>query len=513
MQVISSPTRKEVDVAHQKGRWLDIGVPSTRNLREISWLRIAMWSVLALSSIPLHLMYNTAVFASTTANAYDYMVVSEDFLTANANISNTDSDSDTYFYGNAGQAVGVMHNAALNGSLTKMDNSECTLAKAQAVAGSWEVMDHPISYCLVEEVEEECRLQFSLIIMLVVILANATKAVVMFITWRQLRTPTLVTIGDAITSFLDKPDTTTAGICLATRRDILASKGQWKSQGAKQWIPVRQFWFRAASIKRWLTCNILCWFFIIIGIVLLREGMKGVDIYDLKVLWELGFGQVNTEAIVSRAPKGLIAKVLFANLPQGILSFLYLTYNGLYSCMLGAHEWSLFATRRRTVRVTTPVGKQRSTYYLQLPYWYAAPLLLLSGLLHWLMSQSLFLALVDIMDDEGNLDTDESVSTVGYSCIAIFFAIIVGVIAVTAGLLNGFRRYNSGIPLVGSCSAAISAACHRQSDDASASLLPLKWGSVDTDSMKDIGHCCLSSFEVTPPEYGILYAGKSKKED
>lgn len=99
--------------------------------------------------------------------------------------------------------------------------------------------------------------------------------------------------------------------------------------------------------------------------------MASLGIYNLEMLWQLGFGQVNGKAVVSVAPRGLIAKILFANLPQGILSFLYLTYNGLYSCMLGAHEWSLFGIRRRAVRVTTPVGKQRSTYYLQLPYWYA----------------------------------------------------------------------------------------------------------------------------------------------
>ena len=207
--------------------------------------------------------------------------------------------------------------------------------------------------------------------MIFVILANATKATVMILTWRKLRTPTLVTIGDAVTSFLDNPDQTTAGICLAAKINIVKSKGPWKRQGATRWISVRHFWFRAASIKRWLTCNILCWFFIILGIVLLREAMAGVGIYDLRILWGLGFGQVNTKAIVTIAPSGLIAKVLFANLPQGILSFLYLTYNGLYSCMLGAHEWSLFAAQRRGLRVTSPVGKQRSTYYLQLPYWYA----------------------------------------------------------------------------------------------------------------------------------------------
>lgn len=90
------------------------------------------------------------------------------------------------------------------------------------------------------------------------------------------------------------------------------------------------------------------------------------------------------------------------------------------------------------------------------------------------MSQSLFLALVDIIDDNGQLGSGQSISTVGYSCIAIFFAIIVGVVAVTAGLLNGFRRYDPGIPIVGSCSAAISAACYRPKDDTSASLLELQ---------------------------------------
>ena len=129
------------------------------------------------------------------------------------------------------------------------------------------------------------------------------------------------------------------------------------------------------------------------------------------------------------------------------------------------------------------------------------------------MSQSMFLALVDIVDDTGSLNDRISISTVGYSCIAIFFAILVGIVAVTAGVLNGFRRFDAGIPLVGSCSAAISAACHRPSDDSSASLLPLKWGCVDADSGNNIGHCTLTSFEVTAPEQGCFYAGKVEKRD
>jgi hypothetical protein len=80
---------------------------------------------------------------------------------------------------------------------------------------------------------------------------------------------------------------------------------------------------------------------------------------------------VNANSVVSIAPTGLIATTLLANLPQGILSFLYLTYNGLFTCMLGSYEWSRFGQFRKPLRVTAPVESQRSTYYLQLPYTYA----------------------------------------------------------------------------------------------------------------------------------------------
>ena len=56
MQLLAAPTRTEVDKAHKKRRWLDIGVPSWRNLRSISRTRSAIWYILGLSSVPLHFM-------------------------------------------------------------------------------------------------------------------------------------------------------------------------------------------------------------------------------------------------------------------------------------------------------------------------------------------------------------------------------------------------------------------------------------------------------------------------
>lgn len=56
MQVLSAPTREEVNKAHAKGFWMDIGVPSVRNLGKISRQRLLFWWILGCSSIPLHLM-------------------------------------------------------------------------------------------------------------------------------------------------------------------------------------------------------------------------------------------------------------------------------------------------------------------------------------------------------------------------------------------------------------------------------------------------------------------------
>ena len=56
MQCLSAPTRDEVDRAHSAGKWLDIGVPSLRNLRHIRRQRVVLWVVLGLMSVPLHLL-------------------------------------------------------------------------------------------------------------------------------------------------------------------------------------------------------------------------------------------------------------------------------------------------------------------------------------------------------------------------------------------------------------------------------------------------------------------------
>lgn len=226
--------------------------------------------------------------------------------------------------------------------------------------------------------------------------------------------------------------------------------------------------------------------------------------------------------------QALVATVLLANSPQLVLTFLYFAYNGLFTCMLLAQEWNGYSLTRKPLRVTSPASQQRGTYFLQLPYRISVPLLIGSGLLHWLVSQSIFLARVSVLDAAGSSDpvwVDEShffsdddgksvlkeISTCGYSPIAIVFVIALGSIVMLVGAINGLRRLKVGVPLAGSCSAAISAACHPPQGDLNQSLKPVMWGAVtkeDSETINiDVGHCSFTSFEVEPPTRGQWYAG------
>lgn len=56
MQGITAPTRKEVDAAHAKGKWVEIGTPSLRNLLYVRRRNAWIWLILALTSMPFHLL-------------------------------------------------------------------------------------------------------------------------------------------------------------------------------------------------------------------------------------------------------------------------------------------------------------------------------------------------------------------------------------------------------------------------------------------------------------------------
>lgn len=118
MQILSAPTRKEVDAAHARRTWLAIGVPSLRNLFYIDRKRSFLWILLGVSSMPLHLLWNSAVIDDLSKTFYLYNAVTEDFL---GGMPWNSTSFLTPYSAAAGELLAKFN----NDSLVNMTTSEC----------------------------------------------------------------------------------------------------------------------------------------------------------------------------------------------------------------------------------------------------------------------------------------------------------------------------------------------------------------------------------------------------
>lgn len=194
-------------------------------------------------------------------------------------------------------------------------------------------------------------------------------------------------------------------------------------------------------------------------------------------LWNMGFGSVSSSTVISPSNgSGTIPMVLLANAPQVAVSIAYYLCNNMFTVMSLAVEFNGYATNRKPLRVSWPKGLQRSTYYLSLPYRYGIPLLISHTILHWLVSQSLFLVDVTLFDMAGNV-TPERLIACGYSPMAIIFATILISLLLFLVLGLRYKHFRASMPLAGSCSEIISAACHPPPGGGDP-LKPVMWGEI-----------------------------------
>jgi len=139
----------------------------------------------------------------------------------------------------------------------------------------------------------------------------------------------------------------------------------------------------------------------------------------------------------------------------------------------------------------------------------------LSALLHWLTSQSIFLARVDIVDPFGAEISEAKISTVGYSCIAIIFALALGTLALLTAVGVGCKQFAAEITTVGSCSAAISASCHTWGVDLEGiTEKKVRWGDVEIVPNLRVRHLTFSSKDgVRRPVIEEVYAGMGREKE
>ncbi|KAI7276321.1 hypothetical protein KC345_g6807 [Hortaea werneckii] len=493
MQCLCSPTRAEINRAHARGDWLDIGVASFRNLSRIDKRRTVLWWILALSSVPIHLLYNSVIFKTLAANEYLLVVANTDFLQGKefapfyldtekeqfyASVANDSSYASLRYGGPSFYTVepNDTYTSAIRDVQLQFsrDNNYANDAKVHNLSASECITAYGTSFVS----------EYRNIVAVTSARGNQTDNTVLYSVWPNFDMEHgYLTYGWIC---LDSPNTDGYGDLyelVMTECDVASSR-----KHASDWtINKHKIDYCLAQVAQ-PHCKLQFSLGILATVIVMNACLP-----------QLGSA-------------GLVLSVLLANLPQAIVSFLYLTYNGLFTCMCLAHEYSQYglAGRKKPLRVTTPHGQQRSTYYLQLPFRYAAPLLIASTTLHWLISQSIFLARISTSDYKGQSSSGSDFSEVGFSCLPVLLAILLGTVMLLAALGCGFRKFASHIPVAGSCSVALAAAAHRPKDDVDAAFLPVQWGEVRSEGTDEVGHCCFTSHDVHDLTPGRRYAGTAR---
>ena len=116
-----------------------------------------------------------------------------------------------------------------------------------------------ISHCLSERVEETCIMELNLAVLAFVVFCNIGEITSIVFVVFVITDPPLVTLGDAIASFLEKRDVYTPSVCLLARSglDTRRSLEQLVSMGPVPWKPRKILWCQAASSKQWLASIVL----------------------------------------------------------------------------------------------------------------------------------------------------------------------------------------------------------------------------------------------------------------
>ncbi|KAK4893990.1 hypothetical protein LTR27_007796 [Elasticomyces elasticus] len=551
-QLLSAPTRVDIDAAHARSTWLDIGIQSGRNLRHIPGRRRFMWWMIGISSVPLHLFYNSVVFSTLSANDYQAALVTEDFLTGawwnetrvlNHNIPSGIGALSEYNV-NIGQ-LHVIQQEAVLGNLTRLDNARCLEAYATTMYESnWKnvlvVTNLALNDTFIQAFEHgptknendmlwpcdarnnpsrpgpfrmqlsvndtikaaQCTAQIATPLLIVVIIFNAVKVICIAMTAFSADEP-LVTVGDAVASFLAKPDALTrdhgaisAGDVWSGSREERAEGGayrqirSWKTQSRDGTFQppafkhVHRKWAAGVNAGQYGICLLLCIVAIITGFALLGQGISTSYATKTSIVSE-GLGTTSPFNMVTLSVGGtLVGNVLLANTPQIIISFIYLFYNRTLTSMLLTAEYCRFARVRSTLRVSKPKGRQKSTYWLNIPWNYSGLLMASMATLHWLVARSIFLMKVSVFDNNGVLVPAREINACGYSPLAILVATLLGVVMTVVLIGLSYRRLDAGIPIAASCSVAIAAACHQGRSGMAEE--PLMYGVVeDEEQIRD----------------------------
>ncbi|KAI1094981.1 hypothetical protein F5B19DRAFT_489877 [Rostrohypoxylon terebratum] len=306
-------------------------------------------------------------------------------------------------------------------------------------------------------------------------------------------------MGDAIADFLYEPDYCIDGVLEGSK----ASRAIYQVR-VMNWLGRRQSWLSAVGARTWSISSILFTIGLVLPSILIGRYAsylisEGANMFP-SAIWEAGF-KANSEMIVpsfwrtTNKNVDLMGNILVVNIPQVIVSLIYLFFNSIFTRQLVADEWTRLVRDggKKTLRVTSPVGLQRSSYFLSLPLKYSIFLVAGSIALHWFISQGMFLAQTRSFGAGplGQWHPEFDVSARGHTVLGIVLAITLGAILVLGLAVNsvarGFRDISKGFQLLGMSSAGIGLMCQRPADDTDTHLFPVSIGVVPSQDASTAG--------------------------
>ncbi|KAF3760705.1 hypothetical protein M406DRAFT_342907 [Cryphonectria parasitica EP155] len=553
-QVLSSPTRTEVSEVHENRKWLEIGVPSVRNFWYVGRGRAFLAMVLLAVAVMTQIIYNSLIFTTTAGTTYDLIAVEPSFLTG-AQFSNSSSSNAAAL--SRAQLLDLQSLLASGGgALTNLTTTACvdlfddtfnaeysniilstsddnslvataqagfganntttsasTLITTTATTSGVEILvdGSSVSYCLAERTASPtCTVNLNPAVFATILGLNLVTLLLMGATLlvHQHSDP-LVTLGDAIASFLREPDPSTRDNALVTRENLRLGLGGWGFTEGKYWSPTRTpLWLSAPSLAQWATAG--SWWLVatalaaaalILTVVTDKTGnVHGLSPFGIATprTTYLFTESSSTTTIIPAA-----ALAIAVSTPQVLLAGLYFSTNALLTAFFLSRESSLYTQRPgrngaapRSLRVSAdPVGVQATSLYLTLPRPVSWALAVWFAAMGFVLSQSCFVVSVE----ESDASSSNHLRGLGLSGTALLVLLAMLIILLLAVAAAGLQRLPpsqmadgraTGNPLAiegGSCSAVLSARCHRMPEEAGVWMKKVLWGVVTSAGGQDAG--------------------------
>jgi hypothetical protein len=261
--------------------------------------------------------------------------------------------------------------------------------------------------------------------------------------------------------------------------------------------PEKIRWVRA--LGRWDLGVAIFWWASALGVTLF-----GALLWDEESSWipqvsdrfkRYGLGTVTID--LSRSPDipFFPALVIIANSPQIWLSIGYLLWNTQVTRIWMEGEWRSYYQKAHIPRVSQNTNETgvRATRWLQLPYGVTAILMMLSTIMHWLVSQTL-----SVVEIEGKTGTSFYLNHSSFAILCIGMVASVLVLGMT---IYYFIPVRTNMPLMAGSARVVFESCKRLP-----SRLPsegIAWGDISTSTERLAGF----GETVSPLIVGAKYPG------